>query len=284
MTQTSTENVAAQSGTFHLGGDLEVNRLGFGAMRITGTGIWGQPRDRDEALRVLRRTVELGINFIDTADSYGPNVSEELIAEALHPYADELVIATKVGLTRQGPDSWIPVGRPAYLRQQVELGLRKLAVERIDLLQLHRIDGQVPLEDQVGELKALQDEGKIRHLGLSEVDVDELEAARAIAPIVSVQNKFSLGDRSAQALLDHTTAEGIAFIPWRPVADHVDDGALQEVAAAHDATPSQVALAWLLSLSPVVLPIPGTSSVAHLEENTAAAGLRLSDEELARLG
>jgi len=284
VTTTSIENIAQQSGTFRLGGDLEVNRLGFGAMRITGPGIWGPPRDHDEALRVLRRTVELGINFIDTADSYGPNVSEELIAEALHPYADDLVVATKVGLTRQGPDSWIPVGRPAYLRQQVELGLRKLRVERIDLLQLHRIDGEVPLEDQVGELRALQDEGKIRHLGLSEVSVDELKAAQAVAPIASVQNMFSLGARGSQALLDHCTAEGIAFIPWRPVADHVDDSALREVAAAHDATPSQIALAWLLAVSPVVLPIPGTSSVAHLEENTAAAGITLTDEELAKLG
>jgi pyridoxine 4-dehydrogenase len=284
VTQTSTEHTAAQSGTFQLGGDLVVNRLGFGAMRITGPGIWGEPRDRDEALRVLRRAVELGITFIDTADSYGPNVSEELIAEALHPYADDLVIATKVGLTRQGPDSWIPVGRPAYLRQQVELGLRKLKVERIDLLQLHRIDGEVPLEDQVGELKALQDEGKIRHLGLSEVGVEELRAAQEIAPIVSVQNMFSLGARHSQALLDHCTTEGIAFIPWRPVADHVSDEALAEVAEAHDATASQIALAWLLAVSPVVLPIPGTSSVAHLEENTAAAAIRLTDEDLAKLG
>jgi pyridoxine 4-dehydrogenase len=284
VTQTSTENVAAQSGTFTFGGDLEVVRLGYGAMRITGPGIWGPPRDRDEALRVLRRAVDLGITFIDTADSYGPNVSEELIAEALHPYADDLVVATKVGLTRQGPDSWIPVGHPAYLRQQVELGLRKLRVDRIDLLQLHRIDEAFPMEDQVGELKALQDEGKIRHLGLSEVSVEELEAARQVAEIVSVQNRFSLGDRASQALLDHCTAEGIGFIPWRPVADHVDDQALREVAAAHDATPSQVALAWLLQLSPVVVPIPGTSTVAHLEENTAAATLELSADEVARLG
>jgi pyridoxine 4-dehydrogenase len=284
MTQTTLDNVAQASGTFKIGGDLEVNRLGYGAMRITGQGIWGPPADHDEAIRVLRRTAELGINFIDTADSYGPNVSEELIAEALHPYADDLVIATKAGLTRQGPDSWIPVGRPAYLRQQLELSLRKLKVERIDLFQLHRIDGDVPAEDQVGELKALQDEGKIRHIGLSEVSVDELKAAQEVATIASVQNMFSLGARGSQALLDHCTEQGIAFIPWRPVADHVDGGGtLQEVAAAHDASLTQVALAWLLRLSPVMLPIPGTSSVKHLEENTAAAAIELTDEELAKL-
>lgn len=281
---TDLNGIAKQSGTFALGGDLDVVRLGYGAMRITGPGIWGEPEDRDEALRVLRRSLELGITFIDTADSYGPNVSEQLIAEALHPYADDVVVATKAGLTRQGPDSWIPVGRPAYLRQQVELSLRKLKVERIDLLQLHRIDPDVAAEDQVGELKALQDEGKIRHLGLSEVTVEELTAAQQVAPIVSVQNRFSLGDRASQELLDHCTAEGIAFIPWRPVADHVSDEALKEVAAAHDATPSQVALAWLLRLSPVVLPIPGTSRVTHLEENTAAAAIELTDEEFAALG
>jgi pyridoxine 4-dehydrogenase len=283
MTTHTLENVARTSGTFTFGDDLEVVRLGFGAMRITGPGIWGEPRDRDEALRVLRRAVELGITFIDTADSYGPVVSEELIAEALHPYADDLVIATKAGLTRQGPDRWITVGRPAYLRQQCELSLRRLQVERIDLFQLHRIDPEVAMEDQVGELKSLQDEGKIRHIGLSEVSVDELEAARGIAPIVSVQNRFNLADRDSQALLDHCTAEGIGFIPWRPVADQVDDDALREVAAAHDATPSQVALAWLLRLSPVMVPIPGTSSVAHLEENTAAAAIELTDQDLAAL-
>jgi len=283
MTTTTFDTTATASGTFRFGGDLEVVRLGYGAMRITGPGIWGPPADHDEAIRVLRRTLELGITFIDTADSYGPNVSEELIAEALHPYADDLVIATKAGLTRQGPDGWFPVGHPAYLRQQCELSLRKLGVDRIDLFQLHRIDPAVALEDQVGELKALQDEGKIRHIGLSEVSVDELTAAQQVAPIVSVQNKFSLGDRASQELLDHCTAEGIGFIPWRPVADHVDDSALQEVAAAHGATASQIALAWLLRLSPVMVPIPGTSTVAHLEENTAAAAIELSDDEFARL-
>jgi pyridoxine 4-dehydrogenase len=283
MTRATTADIARQSGTFAFGGDLEVVRLGFGAMRITGPGIWGPPRDRDEALRVLRRTVELGITFIDTADSYGPTISEELIAEALHPYPEQLVIATKAGLTRQGPDSWIAVGRPAYLRQQCELSLRRLKVDRIDLFQLHRIDPDVPAEDQVGELKELQDEGKIRHIGLSEVSVDELEAARRITPIVSVQNRFNLADRDSQALLDHCTSQGIGFIPWRPVADQVDDDSLREVAAAHDATPSQIALAWLLRLSPVMVPIPGTSSVAHLEENTAAAAIELTEADVAAL-
>jgi pyridoxine 4-dehydrogenase len=283
MTTNTLENVASASGTFSFGGDLTVARLGYGAMRITGPGIWGPPRDRDEALRVLRRAVELGITFIDTADSYGPNVSEELIAEALHPYPDDLVIATKAGLTRQGPDLWASVGRPAYLRQQCELSLRKLKVDRIDLFQLHRIDPDVAMEDQLGELEDLRSEGKIRHIGLSEVSVDELEAARTIAPVVSVQNRFNLADRDSQALLDHCTAEGIGFIPWRPVADQVEDHALAEVAAAHDATPSQVALAWLLRLSPVMVPIPGTSSVSHLEENTAAAALELTDDDVAAL-
>jgi pyridoxine 4-dehydrogenase len=280
---TTTENLATASGTFTLGGDLEVVRLGYGTMQLPGEGVWGPPKDHDGALQVLRRAVELGITFFDTADSYGPNVAEELVREALHPYAEDLVIATKAGLTRQGPGRWTPVGNPAYLRQQCELSLRRLGVERIDLFQLHRIDSAFPAEDQIGELKALQDEGKIRHIGLSEVSVAELQAAQQVAEIVSVQNKFSLGDRASQELLDHCTAEGIGFIPWRPVADHVDDSALQEVAAAHDATPTQVALAWLLKLSPVMLPIPGTSSIGHLEENTAAAALELSDDEVERL-
>jgi aryl-alcohol dehydrogenase-like predicted oxidoreductase len=282
--QTSTSTIAGASGTFQIGGDLEVVRLGYGTMQLPGPGVWGPPKDHDEALRVLRRAVELGITFFDTADSYGPNVAEELLHEALHPYADELVIATKAGLTRQGPGGWAPVGRPAYLRQQCELSLRRLGLEQIDLFQLHRIDPDVAAEDQVGELAKLQAEGKIRHIGLSEVSVEELKAAQQVTEIVSVQNKFSLGDRASQELLDHCTAEGIGFIPWRPVADHVDDAALKAVAAAHDATPTQVALAWLLRLSPVMIPIPGTSTVAHLEENTAAAALELTDEELATLG
>lgn len=273
---------AAASGTFALGGDLTVNRLGYGAMQITGEGVWGPPKDPAEALAVLRRAVELGVTFIDTADSYGPNVSEELIAEALHPYADDLVIATKAGLTRTGPAEWIPVGRPAYLKQQVELSLRKLKVDRIDLLQLHRIDPEVALEDQVGALKDLQDAGKIRHIGLSEVSVAEVEQARKVAEIVSVQNLYNLAHRDAEELLDYATAEGIGFIPWFPLATGQlsrEGSPLTQLAAEHDASPSQLALAWLLHRSPVVLPIPGTSSVSHLEDNIGAAAIELTDEE-----
>ncbi|HTW17155.1 MAG TPA: aldo/keto reductase [Nocardioides sp.] len=286
MTTTSTDNLAAASGTFRLGGDLPVVRLGYGAMQLTGPGVWGPPRDHAEAVAVLRRAVELGITFIDTADSYGPFYSEEVIREALHPYADDVVVATKAGLLRTGPDVWIPCGRPEYLRQQVETSLRRLGLERIDLFQLHRIDATVPLEDQVGELDALRQEGKIRHLGLSEVDVEQLQAAQKVAPIVSVQNLYNLADRSAEALLDHCEAEGIGFIPWFPLATGAlskDDGPLADAAREHGATPSQLALAWLLRRSPVMLPIPGTSRVAHLESNTAAAGLQLSDEEFERL-
>ena len=285
MTDTLTPSAAA-SGTFALGGDLPVVRLGYGSMQLTGEGVWGDPQDPDEAVRVLRRAVELGVTFVDTADSYGPVVAEQLIHRALHPYADDLVIATKAGLTRSGPGDWRPVGRPEYLRQQVEMSLRNLGLERIDLHQLHRIDPQVPLADQVGELKLLQDEGKIRHIGLSEVSVDELEQARQIAEIVSVQNLFNLADRSAEPLLEHAEAEGIAFIPWFPLATgklSQPGGPLDSLAREHDATPSQLALAWLLRRSPVMLPIPGTSSVAHLEDNLAAAGLELTDDEFARL-
>ncbi len=277
---------AHPSGTFQLGGDLPVTRLGYGAMQITGDGVWGEPRDRDEAVRVLRRAVELGVTFIDTADSYGPNVSEEIIREALHPYADDLVIATKAGLTRTGPGEWVPVGRPAYLKQQVELSLRKLGVDRIDLIQLHRIDAEVPIADQVGAFKELQDEGKVRHIGLSQVDVAQLEEARKTAEIVSVQNLFNLTDRSAEELLDHVTAEEIAFIPWFPLATGglvKDGGPLEELAQQHDATPSQLALAWLLKRSPVMLPIPGTSTVSHLEDNIGAAAIELTDDELQAL-
>jgi len=281
---TSTTDVATQSGTFSIGGDLPVVRLGYGTMQLTGDGIWGPPRDHDEAIAVLRRAVELGITFFDTADSYGPVVAEELLAEALHPYADDIVIATKAGLTRQGPNIWTPVGVPAYLRQQAELSLRRLKVETIDLFQLHRIDPSVPLEDQVGELAKLRDEGKIRHIGLSEVSVEELQAAQQITPIATVQNRFSLGTRGSDALLAHSEAHNIGFIPWRPVADHTGDtGPLADIAAAHDATVTQIALAWLLHLSPVMLPIPGTSKVAHLESNTAAAGITLTDDEMQQL-
>jgi aryl-alcohol dehydrogenase-like predicted oxidoreductase len=282
----TTSSVAQAAGTFTLGGDLTVNRLGFGAMRITGKGVWGPPADRDECIRVLRRAVELGVNFIDTADSYGPYVSEELIREALSPYPDDLVIATKAGLLRTGPDVWIPLGFPAYLRQEVELSLRRLGLERIDLFQLHRIDDKFPLEDQVGELAALQQEGKIRHIGLSEVDVKQLEAAQKVAPIVSVQNMYNLTARSAEPVLDACEAQGLGFIPWFPLAAGplaAPDGPLQRIAADHHATPSQLALAWLLKRSPVMLPIPGTSKVSHLEQNVAAAEITLSDEEFETL-
>ncbi|RHA43637.1 aldo/keto reductase [Cellulomonas rhizosphaerae] len=277
---------AAASGTFRLGGDLEITRLGYGTMQLTGPGVWGEPHDRDEAVRVLRRAVELGVTFFDTADSYGPEVAENLLRQALHPYVDDVVIATKAGLTRQGPGIWTPVGRPAYLRQQAELSLRRLGVERIDLFQLHRIDPEVPLEDQVGELKALQDEGKVRHIGLSEVSVEQAEAAQQVAPIASVQNLYNLTNRSSEALLDWATERGVGFIPWFPLATGKLSGEgspLASLAAEHDATPSQLALAWLLRRSPVVLPIPGTSSVAHLEDNVAGAGVTLNDDEFEAL-
>ena len=278
---------AEASGTFELGGDLKVNRLGYGAMQLTGPGVWGEPKDPAEAVRVLQRAVELGVNFIDTADAYGPFVSEQLIKKALHPYPKGLVIATKAGLTRQGPNIWTPVGRAEYLRQQVELSLRHLGVERIDLLQLHRIDPKVPLAESLGALTALQKEGKIRHIGLSEVSVDQLEQARKLASIVSVQNLFNLTNRSAEPLLDHVTRLGIAFIPWFPLATGKLAGAggpLDQLAAKHHATPSQLALAWLLKRSPVMLPIPGTSTVKHLEENVAGAEVSLSETELASIG
>lgn len=269
------------SATFALGGDLTVNRLGFGAMRLTGKGVWGPPADRDECLRVLRRAVELGVDFIDTADSYGPAVSEELIREALHPY-DGVTIATKAGLLRTAPDVWEPLGFPAYLRQQCEMSLRRLGVETIDLFQLHRIDAKFPAEDQIGELAALRDEGKIRHIGLSEVTSGQLAAARTITPIASVQNMYNLTMRDAEPVLEVCEADGIAFIPWFPLAAGplaAADGPLQRIAADHDASPSQLALAWLLARSPVMVPIPGTSKVAHLEENVAAARIELTGTE-----
>jgi pyridoxine 4-dehydrogenase len=278
---------AGPSGTFQLGGDLPVVRLGYGTMQLPGEGVWGPPRDRDAAVAVLRRAVEIGITLFDTADSYGPEVAEDLLREALHPYADQVVIATKAGLTRQGPGVWTPVGRPAYLRQQCELSLRRLGLERIDLFQLHRIDPDVPLDDQVGELAKLQEEGKIRHIGLSEVSVEQLQAAQQVATIASVQNLFNLANRDAEPLLDHCTEHGIAFIPWFPLATgelSQEDGPLAEAAKRHDATPSQLALAWLLQRSPVMLPIPGTKSIEHLESNTAAASIELTDDELQALG
>ncbi|MEV0329505.1 aldo/keto reductase [Micromonospora echinospora] len=277
---------AKASGRYRIGGDLPVDRLGYGAMQLTGPGVWGDPKDPAEALRVLRRAVELGVTFIDTADSYGPFVSELLIREALHPYRDDLVIATKAGLTRSGPDDWRPVGRPEYLRQQCELSLRHLGLETIDLYQLHRIDPQVPLADQLGELALLRQEGKIRHIGLSEVTVEQIEQAREIAPIVSVQNLFNLADRRAEPVLQHCERHDLAFIPWFPIATGTlarPGGPLDAIAAGHHATPAQLALAWLLRRSPVMLPIPGTSSVAHLEENVAAAEVTLTDDEFEAL-
>jgi len=285
VTAGKSKTVAAAAGTFTLGGDLTVNRLGFGAMRLTGTGVWGPPADPDESVRVLRRAVDLGVNFIDTADSYGPYVSEELIREALHPY-DGLVIATKAGLLRTGPGEWVPLGKPSYLRQECEMSLRRLGVETIDLFQLHRIDPDFPLADQVGELLALKNEGKIRHIGLSEVDVDQLTAAQQTAEIASVQNLYNLATRGAEPLLEAAQSQGIGFIPWFPLAAGplaAPDGPLQLAATNHRATASQLALAWLLKRSPVILPIPGTSSVAHLEENVAAAEITLSDEEFEAL-
>jgi aryl-alcohol dehydrogenase-like predicted oxidoreductase len=282
-----TENLAAPSGTFQLGGDLPVVRLGYGTMQLPGEGVWGPPKDHDAALAVLRRAVEIGITFFDTADSYGPYVAEDLLREALHPYAEDVVIATKAGLTRQGPGAWTPLGQPAYLRQEVEMSLRRLDLERIDLFQLHRIDADYPVADQVGELKALQEEGKIRHIGLSEVTVDQLEEAQKTAEIVSVQNLYNLANRDAERLLDHCTEQGIGFIPWFPLATgelSKHDGPLAEAARQHDATPSQLALAWLLRRSPVMLPIPGTSSAEHLDSNTAAAAIELTEEEFKALG
>ena len=271
----------AASGTFQLGKDLEVHRLGFGAMRITGEGIWGEPKDREVAKQVLRRAVELGVDFIDTADSYGPFVSEDLIREALHPY-DGVVIATKGGLTRSGPGVWEQLARPEYLRQCVEMSLRRLGVEQIDLWQLHRIDGQVPVEESLGAVKALQEQGKIKHIGLSEVSVAEIEQARAVVDVVSVQNLYNLGNRQSEDVLDYCEREGIGFIPWFPVAAGdlaKPGGLLDEIAKTHEATHAQLALAWLLKRSPVMLPIPGTGSVAHLEENCGAGAVVLSDGE-----
>jgi aryl-alcohol dehydrogenase-like predicted oxidoreductase len=282
MTDATTGLPAHAAGTFGLGGDLPVHRLGFGAMRITGAGIWGPPADHDEAIAVLRRAVELGVDFIDTADSYGPFVSEDLITEALHPYPESLVIATKGGLTRSGPGVWEAVGRPEYLRQCVEMSLRRLRLERIDLYQFHRVDPQVPIEDSVGALKELQDQGKIRHLGLSNVTVAQLDAASAVATIVSVQNRYNATAREADPVLDACTERGLAFIPWAPIGSG-DVSALASAAARHGVTPSQLALAWLLHRSPVMVPIPGTSSVAHLEENIAAAAIELSPGDIAAL-
>jgi aryl-alcohol dehydrogenase-like predicted oxidoreductase len=277
---------AALAGSIDIGGDLSVNRFGFGAMRLTGPGIWGEPEDREECKRVLRRVLELGINLIDTADSYGPEVSERLIAETLYPYPDELVIATKGGLTRPGPNRWVPDGRPEHLREACEGSLKRLRVDRIDVYQFHRPDPNVPFEESVGALVQLKKEGKIRHIGLSNVNVDELERAQKLTPIVSVQNRYSLMDRRSESVLLACSLEEVAFIPWNPL--EVGElsragGPLADIAGRYGATPGQVALAWLLAHSPVMLPIPGTSKVAHLEENIGAVALELAPGELAEL-
>jgi pyridoxine 4-dehydrogenase len=276
------------AGTFDIAGKT-VSRLGFGAMRLTGQGIWGEPDDREHCIAVVRRAVELGVQLIDTANSYGPYVSEEIIREALHPYPDDVLIATKAGLVRHGPDIWEPVGRPEYLRQEAELSLRRLGLERIDLFQLHRIDEKVPLADQIGVLKDLHDEGKIGAIGLSEVDTEQLDAAREIlgtTGVATVQNLYNLTERKSEDVLDYCVREGLGFIPWFPIAAGKlaePGGPVDEIAKKHDATPSQIALAWLLGRAQVVLPIPGTSSVRHLEENVGAAHVRLSREEIDEL-
>lgn len=279
------ESPLYETGTFEIAGK-RVHRLGFGAMRLTGEGIWGPPADREESVKVVRRAVEMGVELIDTADSYGPYVSEEIIREALHPYSDEVLIATKAGLVRTGPNQWLPVGRPEYLRQEAEMSMRRLGVDRIDLFQLHRIDEKVPLEDQIGELVKMQDEGKIVDIGLSEVGVEEIDKVREMATVVTVQNRYNLGDRKHEDVVDYCTREGIGFIPWAPV----DGGSLtrkggpvDEIAEKTGATFSQVALAWLLARAQNIIPIPGTSSVKHLEENLGAAGVTLTLDQVAEL-
>jgi aryl-alcohol dehydrogenase-like predicted oxidoreductase len=282
----STTRPAEASGTFTLGGH-SLRRLGYGAMQITGEGIWGEPRDRDEAIRVVRRAVELGVNFIDTADSYGPYISEEIIREALHPYPEDLLIATKAGLVRTGPGEWHSVGRPEYLRQEAEMSLRRLGVERLDLFQLHRIDPAVPLADQLGVFTDLQAEGKVGSIGLSQVSVQQLQEARELADIATVQNLYNLATRDDEDVLEHAERDGIGFIPWFPIATGKlarEGGPLDQVAKDHGASPAQLALAWLLRRSPVMLPIPGTSTVAHLEENVAAAEIELTDDEFEAIG
>jgi pyridoxine 4-dehydrogenase len=279
-------HLAKSAGEFLIGNDLRVTRLGFGAMRITGDGVWGEPADRAEAIRVLQRAVELGINFIDTADSYGPHISEEIIAQALHPYPANLVIATKAGFDRPGPNRWVENGKPEHLRSACEGSLRRLRLDRIDVYQLHRIDTKVPAEDQLGALKDLQAQGKIKHIGLSEVSVKQIQHAQTIAPIVSVQNRYSVADRGSEDVLEYCETQKMAFIPWFPLAAGKVSGAdspLRSLAAQWKVSPSQVALAWLLARSPVILPIPGTSKVEHLEENVAAADLRIDADKLSML-
>jgi aryl-alcohol dehydrogenase-like predicted oxidoreductase len=280
------QGLAAKAGEFLIGNDLRVVRLGFGTMRLTGDGIWGEPADRAEAVRVLKRAVELGINFLDTADSYGPHVAEEIIAEALYPYPADLVIATKGGFERPGPNKWVENGRPEHLRSACEGSLRRLRLERIDLYQLHRIDPKVPPEDQLGTLKDLQAQGKIKDIGLSEVSVQQIQHAQTIVPIVSVQNRYSIADRASEDVLKYCEKEKMGFIPWFPLAAGQlsrEDSPIRRVAEQWKATPSQVALAWLLSKSPVMLPIPGTSRVKHLEENVAAAALKIDENKMQEL-
>lgn len=279
--KTSTINASA-SGTFKIGGDLPVHRLGFGAMRLTGANIWGNPKSQKEAQAVLRRCIELGVNLIDTADSYGPEVSENLIAEALYPYPSNLVIATKGGLVRPGPESWEPLGRPEYLHQCVEMSLRRLRLDCIDLYQLHTVDPQVPIEESLGILRDLQQQGKIRHIGLSNVSVAEIEKAKKIITVVSVQNLYNIENRRSESVLQYCENANIAFIPWYPIASGElarAGGVLDKISKAKEATTAQIALAWLLKKSRVMLPIPGTSSVAHLEENIASAAIELTDKE-----
>jgi pyridoxine 4-dehydrogenase len=276
----SAQSSAANAGTIDVGGDLTVNRLGFGAMRITGDGIWGPPRDREEAKRVLRRAVELGVNFIDTADSYGPDVSEELIAEALHPYADDLVIATKGGLVRPGPNRWDADGRPEHLRAALEGSLRRLKLDTIPLYQFHRPDPRVPLEDSVGAIAELKAEGKIRHIGVSNFTEEQLRAAQRITPVVSIQNRYNVDDRGSESLVDLCEQESIVFLPWAPIQNLDGNATIEAVAKKHEVTPRQIVLAWLLARSPSVLPIPGTGSVGHLEDNIAAAGIQLSPQDV----
>ena len=279
-------SAAGTTATVTLGGELTVSQLGYGAMQLTGKGIWGPPADKDECIRVLRRAVELGVTFIDTADSYGPDISEDLIHEALHPYADDLVIGTKGGLLRTGPNVWPPCGRPEYLRQEVEMSLRRLQLERIDLYQLHRIDPLVPVEESLGELKDMQQEGKIRLIGISEVSVAEIEQSRKVVDVVSVHNRYNIADREHEDVVEYCHANGLAFIPWFPLATGKlagEGGVLDSAAKRHGVSPAQLALAWVMQRSPFMLPIPGTSKVAHLEDNMKAAGVELSADEFAEL-
>ncbi|WP_432988275.1 aldo/keto reductase [Dactylosporangium sp. CA-233914] len=276
----SAQSSAANAGTIDVGGDMTVNRLGFGAMRITGDGIWGPPRDPDEAKRVLRRAVELGVNFIDTANSYGPDISEELIAEALHPYSDDLVIATKGGLVRPGPNRWEADGRPEHLREALDGSLRKLRLDAIPLYQFHRPDPKVPLEDSIGTIAELKAEGKIRHIGVSNFTEEQLRVAQRITPVVSIQNRYNVDDRGSESLVDLCEQESIVFLPWAPIQNLEGNAAIEAVAKKYEATSRQIVLAWLLARSSSILPIPGTGSVGHLEDNIAAAGIQLTPQEV----